>query len=42
MKVLQNAGYSLKEILAMDAYEMMLGLGMAMYDNDAEEGNENG
>lgn len=43
IKALQNAGFSLKEIREMDAYEMMINLGGLMYDNDGgEEGDNNG
>lgn len=36
MKIMRNAGYTLKEIFAMDAYEMMINLGCSLYDNDRE------
>lgn len=42
MKMLMNAGVPLKEIFTLDAYEVMLILGSAMFDNDIGEEGQNG
>ena len=37
VKIMRNAGYSLRDIFAMDAYEMMINLGFSLFDSDREE-----
>ncbi len=42
IKALRGCGYKLREIMEMDDYEIMIELGMAMYENEGEEGAEDG
>ena len=44
MKFMRNAGYTLREIMEMDAYEVMISLGFILYDNEIidEEVNAGG